>query len=177
MVKFENLFPSLTGWTRVWLNFSKHMATLTCLNGPNLEWYTLCYYFIYCIYIYFIYYFIYYLFQSTVVIDYTLSLWRPITRKIRVAQKNVIEEKLLEIKRSIRRDIYLFQIRTGISLDNYQSMLAMQYLFYHCLLPTRFKIFLYIVKKPMINILFYTFIYTIGPVFKIFYCNIGIPLL
>ena len=37
----------------------------------------------------------------------------PITRKICVAQKNVIEEKLLEIKRSIRRDIYLFQIRTG----------------------------------------------------------------
>ena len=28
---------------------------------------------------------------------------RPITRKIRVAQKNVIEEKLMEIKRSIRR--------------------------------------------------------------------------
>ena len=27
--------------------------------------------------------------------------------------KNVIEDKLLEIKRSIRRGIYLFQIRTG----------------------------------------------------------------
>ena len=27
--------------------------------------------------------------------------------------KNVIEEKLLEIKRSIRRGIYLFQIRSG----------------------------------------------------------------
>ena len=40
-------------------------------------------------------------------------LWRPITRKIRVAQKNVIEEKLLEIKRSIRRGMYLFQICTG----------------------------------------------------------------
>ena len=42
-------------------------------------------------------------------------LWQPITRKIHVvfAQKNVIEEKLLEIKRSIRRGIYLFQIRTG----------------------------------------------------------------
>ena len=22
---------------RIWLNFSKHMATLTSLNGPNLE--------------------------------------------------------------------------------------------------------------------------------------------
>ena len=40
---------------------------------------------------------------------------QPITRKIRVAQKNVIlEEKLLEIKSSIRRGIYLFQIRTGV---------------------------------------------------------------
>ena len=38
---------------------------------------------------------------------------RPVTRKIRVAQKNVIE-KLLEIKRSIRRGMYLFQIRTGV---------------------------------------------------------------
>ena len=28
--------------------------------------------------------------------------------------KNVIEEKLLEIKRSIKRGIYLFQIRTGV---------------------------------------------------------------
>ena len=37
----------------------------------------------------------------------------PITRKIRVAQKNVIEEKLLEIKRFIERGISLFQIRTG----------------------------------------------------------------
>ena len=60
------------------------MATLTCLNGPNLEWYTLCYYFIYFIlFIYFIYLFyllfylfilfITYLFQSTVVIDYSLT--------------------------------------------------------------------------------------------------------
>ena len=32
---------------------------------------------------------------------------------MRVAQKNVIEEKLLEIKRSIRRGIYLFQIHSG----------------------------------------------------------------
>ena len=37
-----------------------------------------------------------------------------VTRKIRVAQKNVIEEKLLENKRSIRRGMYLFQIRTGV---------------------------------------------------------------
>ena len=37
-----------------------------------------------------------------------------ITRKIRVAQKNVIEEKMLEIKRSIRRGISIFQIRTGV---------------------------------------------------------------
>ena len=36
-----------------------------------------------------------------------------LARKIRVAQKNVIEKKLLVIKRSIRRGIYLFQIRTG----------------------------------------------------------------
>ena len=44
-----------------------------------------------------------------------IILWQPITRKIRVAQKNVIEEKLLEIKRSIRRGyrgMYLFQIRS-----------------------------------------------------------------
>ena len=30
-----------------------------------------------------------------------------------VAQKNVIEEKLLEIKRSIRRGIYLLQVHSG----------------------------------------------------------------
>ena len=50
-------------------------------------------------------------------------IWRPITRKIRVVQKNVIEEKLLEIKRSIRRGIYLFQISRfvlGFSFNNYQ---------------------------------------------------------
>ena len=70
------LFPSLTGWTRVWLHYSEHMATLTCSNGLNLEWYTLCYYFIYfiCYFIYLFYLlfylfilFIYYLFQSTMV--------------------------------------------------------------------------------------------------------------
>ena len=31
-------------------------------------------------------------------------LWRPITHKICVAQKNVVEEKLLEIERSISSD-------------------------------------------------------------------------
>ena len=36
------------------------------------------------------------------------------TFTLRVAQKNVIEEKLLEIKRSIRKGIYLFQICTGV---------------------------------------------------------------
>ena len=69
------------------------MATLTWSNGRNLGWYTLCYYFIYLFYlfilfIYFIYLFylfiilfiilliilfINYLFQSTVVMDYTLT--------------------------------------------------------------------------------------------------------
>ena len=55
----------------------------------------------------FIYYFIYLLFIS---INCGYGLYfddRPITRKIRVAQKNVIEEKLLEIKRSIRRGSYV----------------------------------------------------------------------
>ena len=41
---------------------------------------------------------------------------QPITHKICVAQKNVIEEKLLKNKRSIRRGIYLFQIRSGAFL-------------------------------------------------------------
>ena len=112
--------------------YSEYMATLTCSNGLNLEWYTLCYYLIY--------YLIYLLFISincgkqsgrlqvsvscSQVVDesgcvntdcrYRRILWLPITRKIRVAQKNVIEEKLLKIKRSIRRGIYLFQIRTGV---------------------------------------------------------------
>ena len=72
------------------------MATLTCLKGPNLEWYTLCYYFNYLFYLFILfiylfyllfylfilfiylfyllfYLFISYLFQSTVVIDYTLT--------------------------------------------------------------------------------------------------------
>ena len=43
------------------------MATLTCLNDPNLEWYTLCYCFIY--FIYFIYYFIYLLFYVFISIN------------------------------------------------------------------------------------------------------------
>ena len=43
----------------------------------------------------------------------------PYYTKIHVAQKNVIEEKLLEIKRSIRRGMYLFQIRTVFFLHNY----------------------------------------------------------
>ena len=71
-------------------------------------------YFIYLFYLLFylftlfIILFIYYLFQSTVV---TYRLYFD-DQKIRVAQKNIIEEKLLEIKRSIRRGtIYLFQIR------------------------------------------------------------------
>ena len=47
-------------------------------------------------------------------------LRRLIIRKIRVAQKNKIEEKLLEIKRSIRRGICLFsRFVLGVSLDNY----------------------------------------------------------
>ena len=46
-------------------------------------------------------------------IDWLSYRRRSITRKIHVAQKNVMEEKLLEIKRSIRRGIYLFQIRSG----------------------------------------------------------------
>ena len=32
---------------------------------------------------------------------------RPVTRKIPVAQKNVIEEKLLEIKKSIAKERYI----------------------------------------------------------------------
>ena len=43
-----------------------------------------------------------------------LEIILKINRKICVTQKNVIEEKLLEIKRSIRRGIYLFQIHTGV---------------------------------------------------------------
>ena len=34
-------------------------------------------------------------------------LWRPITSKICVVQKNVIEAKLLKIKRSMRRGSYI----------------------------------------------------------------------
>ena len=70
---------------------------------------TLCYYFIYLFIlsiILFIYYFIYLLFIS-INCGYRLYIYFD------VAQNNVIEEKLLEIKRCIRRGIYLFQIRNG----------------------------------------------------------------
>ena len=51
---------------------------------------------------------------------YGLILWWPITRKIWVAQKNVIEEMLLEIKRSSPR-VYIFsRFVVGISLYNYR---------------------------------------------------------
>ena len=83
------LFPSLTGWTRVWLHYSEHMATLACSIGLNLVFY------------------------AYLILSYWHILWWPITHKIRIEQKNVIEEKLLEIKRTIRRGIYLFQIHSG----------------------------------------------------------------
>ena len=50
--------------------------------------------------------------QLTVVYFYDRR--RPLTRKIRVAQKNVIEKKLSEIKRSIWKGIHLFLIRTWV---------------------------------------------------------------
>ena len=132
MVKLEYLFPSHTGWMRITQNI---MATFTCSNGQNLGWYTLCYCFIYLFYLLFYLYFIYFnqLWLWTI-------LWRPITRKIRVAQKNVIEEKLLEIKRSIRRGMYLFQIRTVF----FFSIITF-FCFVYILLVFFFKCFLYLI--------------------------------
>ena len=72
----------------------------------------LFYLFILFIYFHYLFYLLFYLFiiYFNQLWLWTI-LWRPITRKIRVAHKNVIE-KLLEIKRSIRKGMYLFQIRT-----------------------------------------------------------------
>ena len=67
--------------------------------------------FIYLFYLLFYLFIIY--FKFSINCGYRLYFDDPITRKIRIAQKNVIEEKLLEIKRSIRRGIYLFQIHSG----------------------------------------------------------------
>ena len=66
------------------------------------------YYFIYLFYLLFYLFIIY--FKFSINCGYRLYFDDPITR---IAQKNVIEEKLLEIKRSIRRGIYLFQIHSG----------------------------------------------------------------
>ena len=52
-------------------------------------------------------------------------LWRQITRKIHVAQKNVIEEKLLKIKRSITKgEVYIFsRFILGFFVNNYPVFL------------------------------------------------------
>ena len=39
------------------------MATLTCLNGPNLELYTLCYYLFYFIYLFYLLFYLFILFS------------------------------------------------------------------------------------------------------------------
>ena len=77
--------------------------------------------YLFILFIYLLFYLLFYLFiiYFNQLWLWTI-LWRPITRKIRVAQKNVIEEKLLEIKRSIRRGMYVFQICTVFFFHNYR---------------------------------------------------------
>ena len=85
------------------------------------------------LFIYFIYYFIYLFIIYFNQLWLWTILWRPITRKICVAQKNVIEEKLLEIKRSIRRGMYLFQIRTVFFFYSYLTLFLMNILIWNLL--------------------------------------------
>ena len=58
--------------------------------------YLFSYFIYYCIYFIYLILLFYYLFQSTVVIDYTLTTDNSLNT--RCTKKNVIEEKLLEIK-------------------------------------------------------------------------------
>ena len=56
---------------------------------------------------------------------YLLSiLWQPIIRKIRIGAKNVIEQNVLETKKSIRQGVFLSRFTLGTLIYNYLSMHA-----------------------------------------------------